>query len=184
MYNKKFLCIIALALILACTAGISLASQPVSILVNGKEIVSDIPTQIIDGRTMVPVRFVSEALGAKVDWNEKTATVSIMTAPAEESKLLRVNGELTTWPYWYEEGILYLEYHNTMELLHIAYPHPNYTTHYFKETGTLQMGSRSVELEPKQKGEYIVLPLNAIQKHDFIKYEWDSKTGNLTISTR
>ena len=34
---------------------------------------------IINGRTMVPVRFISEALGAKVEWDGSTQTVAINT---------------------------------------------------------------------------------------------------------
>jgi len=37
------------------------------------------PGQIINGSTMVPVRFVSEALGAKVTWDPETRTVVIKT---------------------------------------------------------------------------------------------------------
>lgn len=35
------------------------------------------PAQIINGRTMVPIRFISESLGAKVDWDGATRTVAI-----------------------------------------------------------------------------------------------------------
>lgn len=34
-------------------------------------------TRIINGRTVVPLRFVSENLGAKVDWDAKTQTITI-----------------------------------------------------------------------------------------------------------
>jgi len=37
----------------------------------------DVPPQIINGRTMVPVRFISEGLGAEVGWEDKTKTVTI-----------------------------------------------------------------------------------------------------------
>ena len=37
----------------------------------------DVPAQIIDGRTLVPVRFVSEFAGAMVEWNDTTQTVYI-----------------------------------------------------------------------------------------------------------
>jgi hypothetical protein len=33
--------------------------------------------EIINGRTMVPVRFVAEILGAKVDWDSTTKTITI-----------------------------------------------------------------------------------------------------------
>ena len=37
----------------------------------------DVPAQIIDNRTMVPVRFVAERLGANVLWFPATETVQI-----------------------------------------------------------------------------------------------------------
>lgn len=45
--------------------------------VNGKAVELDVPAQIINGSTMVPLRFVSESLGAKVEWNNDTRTASI-----------------------------------------------------------------------------------------------------------
>ena len=43
------------------------ASQNVKILVNGKQIISDVSPQIVNGRVMVPISFVARALGANVD---------------------------------------------------------------------------------------------------------------------
>jgi hypothetical protein len=51
-------------------------------LVNGKEIAVSIPAKIVGGSTLVPLRFVSEALGANVRWEEATATVRIDMAVA------------------------------------------------------------------------------------------------------
>ena len=45
--------------------------------VNGKKIELDAPAQIINSRTMVPVRFIAETLGCKVDWDGNTKTVII-----------------------------------------------------------------------------------------------------------
>jgi len=39
--------------------------------VNGKKVTLEVPPEIKKGRTFVPVRFVSEGLGCKVDWNPK-----------------------------------------------------------------------------------------------------------------
>lgn len=61
-----------------CSLGF--AADTIKITVNGKEINSDIPPQIINGRTMVPIRFVAEALQANVEWDENTKTVKITTA--------------------------------------------------------------------------------------------------------
>ncbi|MFZ5641440.1 MAG: copper amine oxidase N-terminal domain-containing protein, partial [Bacillota bacterium] len=48
--------------------------------VNGRWIELDVPAGIIGGRTLVPVRFVSEAMGAKVDWNERLQLAIIKSA--------------------------------------------------------------------------------------------------------
>ncbi|RXJ01646.1 hypothetical protein DS745_09195 [Anaerobacillus alkaliphilus] len=47
--------------------------------VNGQRLTLDVTPQVVKGRTLVPLRFISEALGAKVDWNSQTKTVSIVT---------------------------------------------------------------------------------------------------------
>lgn len=45
--------------------------------VNGKQIYLDVPADTIGGRTMVPLRFVSEAMGADVKWRSASRTVAI-----------------------------------------------------------------------------------------------------------
>ena len=46
--------------------------------VDGVPVSLDVPPQIINGRTMVPIRFVSENLGAEVNWDQDTKTVTII----------------------------------------------------------------------------------------------------------
>ncbi|NRF94551.1 hypothetical protein HQN89_26965 [Paenibacillus frigoriresistens] len=59
-------------------SGVSIAAPGVvKLLVNGSEIHSEVPAQIIDGSTMIPARALAEALGAKVNWNQTTQTVII-----------------------------------------------------------------------------------------------------------
>ena len=48
--------------------------------VDGKDITLDVPAQIVNARTLVPVRFISESLGASVAWNGDTKTVTITSA--------------------------------------------------------------------------------------------------------
>jgi len=47
--------------------------------VNGQQVYLDVPADTIAGRTMVPLRFVSEAMGADVKWRSATRTVAIST---------------------------------------------------------------------------------------------------------
>ncbi|HOI25755.1 MAG TPA: copper amine oxidase N-terminal domain-containing protein [Caldisericia bacterium] len=46
-------------------------------MVNGKSYTIDAPPVIVNGMTFVPVRFVAEILGAKVDYDAATRTVTI-----------------------------------------------------------------------------------------------------------
>jgi len=48
-------------------------------IVNGSRVTLDVPAMVIDGTTMVPIRFVSESLGAQVGWLESQQLVSIDT---------------------------------------------------------------------------------------------------------
>lgn len=68
---------------------------------NGTMLEFDVPPQIINGRTMVPMRKIFESLGADVTWNGETKTV---TAKAEDTVIIMqidnctmsVNGEEIT----------------------------------------------------------------------------------------
>lgn len=44
---------------------------------NGELIVLDVPAKALNGRTLVPVRFISESFGAEVTWDQATKTVGI-----------------------------------------------------------------------------------------------------------
>ena len=46
--------------------------------INGDAILLDVPATVKNGRTLVPVRFIAEALKAKVDWVDTTRTVEIV----------------------------------------------------------------------------------------------------------
>lgn len=67
------------------TYGPEIASEVVGVFLDGEPMELDTPavTQILegnDGRTMVPVRPIAEALGAKVGWNGEKRQVSISTS--------------------------------------------------------------------------------------------------------
>jgi len=47
--------------------------------INGRTVTLDVPAQIIGGSTMVPLRFVGEAMGSEVGWDNETRTVMIAT---------------------------------------------------------------------------------------------------------
>lgn len=63
----------------APTTVISLKIGDVNATVNGKSVVNDVAPIVANGRTMLPIRFVAEALGATVTWVPDLKTVMVST---------------------------------------------------------------------------------------------------------
>ncbi len=57
---------------------ITLAVGSTNAEINGKPLTMDAPAQIINGKTMVPVRFISENLGYEVEWDDENRIITIM----------------------------------------------------------------------------------------------------------
>lgn len=67
------------------SSAVKLKIESKTALVDGNPKDMDVAAAIIGGRTMIPVRFVSEAFGCKVDWNNDKRIVSITTPGASPS---------------------------------------------------------------------------------------------------
>ncbi len=48
-----------------------------TMFVNGEEVTLDVPAKIVNDRTVVPIRAVSEGMNSKVDWDGETKTITI-----------------------------------------------------------------------------------------------------------
>lgn len=53
--------------------------------INGVESLLDVPAKVVNGRTLVPLRFVGQSLNATVDWNGATQTVTITASSASDT---------------------------------------------------------------------------------------------------
>lgn len=99
---KKILCgIISATLLLTITAMPTMAKNDVSVVLDGEKLSFDVPPQIINDRTMVPLRAIFEALGASVKWNQSTQTVtskkgSVTIELTINSKIMYVNNTRVT----------------------------------------------------------------------------------------
>lgn len=62
---------------------VSLTLDSTVAYVNNKQVSLDVPGRIFNGRTLVPVRFVSESLGGEVNWSPQTRTVQISSLMGE-----------------------------------------------------------------------------------------------------
>lgn len=71
-------------------ANVSLKISSPQAFVNGQAQFLDVPAMLIGGRTLVPLRFVSRALGAVVAWDPATTTVQITRTRATAAPPARV----------------------------------------------------------------------------------------------
>jgi lysophospholipase L1-like esterase len=74
---------------------------PLSVVVNGKEVISKYPTKLKNGRTYLVLRDITDAMGAKVTWSNQTQTATItMDNRVVEftigAKTYKVNGQSYT----------------------------------------------------------------------------------------
>lgn len=73
----------------------------ITVILNGEKVLFDQEPIIKDGRTLVPIRAIFEALGASVEWNQETQTVIAKRADVEIEltigmNIITVNGKSKT----------------------------------------------------------------------------------------
>ncbi|ANY75265.1 hypothetical protein BBD41_23290 [Paenibacillus ihbetae] len=79
MSKKLSISLFALLIALTAAVGMAFAKGTIKIVVNGEEMKTDVAPQMNNNRVLVPISFVSKALGADVRWDQKNQTVSIHT---------------------------------------------------------------------------------------------------------
>lgn len=67
---------VLLSMVIFASLFITASAADISVMINGTPLSFDVPPQLINDRTMVPMRAIFEGLGALVDWNEETATAT------------------------------------------------------------------------------------------------------------
>lgn len=75
--------------------------KEVGVLLDGQVFKSDVPSFIYIDRTLVPIRFVAESFGAKVDWEQSTKTATVQHGNNEvkltiDSNKVVVNNQVKT----------------------------------------------------------------------------------------
>lgn len=81
---------------------VSVTINSTAITINGEIKTMDVAPQIVDGRTLVPARFISEAFGCSIEWDDESRTVFITTASTEDGK--------TTFEYYTDATIPFPKY--------------------------------------------------------------------------
>lgn len=82
---------VGIIILLLCFSNMAIAANEIKIFVNGKQVYSDVPAFILNGRTMVPVRLISEIVDANVTWDDNTKAVYV--SKGENTVKLIVGGK-------------------------------------------------------------------------------------------
>lgn len=86
-YRRAFFCCLFLWLLfISMTLPVQAAGSGITLIINGQPALSDVAPIIQNNRTMVPLRVISEGLGAEVFWDNASRTVRI-TLPDGEIRL-------------------------------------------------------------------------------------------------
>lgn len=98
-YVKVLLPVLLVALMFLIPVQANAADNPIQLYLNSKKLEPEVPPKIIGaGITVVPVRIVSQELGAKVDWNDQERKVKVEQGEKViemkiDDKVVKVNGK-------------------------------------------------------------------------------------------
>lgn len=96
--KKLVSALLAVIMTVAMTIMPVMAKDNITVELDGKEIGFDVQPQLINDRTMVPLRAIFEALGATVAWDQSTKTVvstkgETVIVLTIDNPIMKVNGE-------------------------------------------------------------------------------------------
>jgi len=90
---KKIAALLLIAAMLFCSQKITVHAQEnsVKVYLDGVLIIFDVQPQIVNDRTMVPLRFISEKLGATVNWDDGTKTATLVKS--SDTIIVKIDSE-------------------------------------------------------------------------------------------
>lgn len=175
--KKTILCVVVCVSLLFIS-GACLGFNGIKINVNGKEIRSDVLPQIVNDRVMVPIRVVAEALNCEVTWDQSNSTVNISNNNVS-CKFLKINGEQTAFPYWEEDGKIYMEAHNTVDLIRRFYS--NRRSIWLSSSG-IQIDTKECKLSSSTHDNFRTILVSGLNRENILNVNWDDQNKNLIVS--
>lgn len=94
MRQKTWLAALTAAALTLATIPPALAD--ISVQLNGQPLAFDVPPVVQNGRTLVPVRAIFEALGARITWDPASQTISAVHPERDRYVILTI-GSTTSW---------------------------------------------------------------------------------------
>lgn len=146
---------------------ISMRVNETAAIVNGETRTMDVPSKIIDGRTLVPVRFIAESVNAKIEWDGTNRIVDIKYTPDENYKIFTVNYSDKIEAYKFDSGY----YVDSSAILPLLF---GYDDKYNDLSGILKIWDNDVNI-----GLNIPYDLNFNNESDYVSLEIKCSDGTL-----
>lgn len=77
--SRKNIIVLSIISLVLLISSLAFANIHITIKIDGKEVTSDVAPQLVQNRTMVPIRVITEAMGAEVEWLQESSTVDIIS---------------------------------------------------------------------------------------------------------
>ena len=136
----------------------------ITVMLNGRRLMFDVPPQIMNDRTMVPMRAIFEALGADVDWYADTQTISAVATDVHRTAVyLGIGNDIM------EVETIYLWIGMPED-----YPRPDVFS------STIEV---TLDVAPIIVNDRTLVPLRAISESFGAEVSWDEYTLTVNIVT-
>lgn len=169
--------------------------------INGQTYLLDVTPSIENNHTFVPTRFVSEALGATVQWNKASRTVSLTTpkkpdpGPTMRPINVTLNGNAVAGNAFMIDGVAMVPMRNIFEWLGVSftYDSQSQTVHAShqgrtmivtagEKIATINELSTTLPAAPIIKEGRLYLPARAVTETFSGRIYWDAATNKLHIT--
>lgn len=183
--KKTVAIIICISLVLSAMVGFAAG---ISVYVNGVKVEFDAEPEIVNGRTMVPLRAISEALGVEPVWNAETSSI-----------ILNYNGVQTTITIGsetvmrYEEGQAetsqidappYIKDGRTMVPLRFIAEALNKTVEWEGSTSTVKINDKKPPLIiPQETQTETTIGLNTPEEEIVFVFQWSALEALTELSS-
>ncbi len=135
-----------------CFTNVFAGDNSISVFVDGEELYMDVPPIITQGRTMVPLRAISEAVGCTVEWYDADKRIVVYTpAGGDPLLVMHVNDRVVT------------------------------VNHHNGETGVVTGGNVTIDAPPIIVNGRTLVPLRFIAETIGFEVEWNEASRTVYL---
>lgn len=164
------------------TKNINLKVNNINASINGVSTTLDVPAKILKERTLVPIRFISEALGTKVEYNSSTKEIIISEHNFVDDSTYKIGTDLPAGEYVLfpkDSGYFSVneDYSGNNIIFNDFFSYPRYVT----VTEGTYLELKDITIYPIENSPSIQFPSDKYT--GYLKVGKDIPAGNYTLNT-